>query len=366
MFYFQGGHPHWAIITLAIVLVPLVLCQIYSVVLMRSDYTKRQSVWSPILWHILLMGLPYRYVDLFKRVDSLPSHEVRYKLQEIQAIQTINAILQYCPQCIFQVFIIVHRNYAGLFTGITAGLAGFSFAWHLFLQCFSLATQRNPPEDYMITPGPNFSSNLRVNNLDNNSSSLATILTSTSSTSIAMDGNSVNFNPSLAEEALALKKNLQILEKTSSMDNRNLVPKEGKNVDKVKIFQFNKRRPIDYRGDDLEFINRIDQLEESSSETVPHNKSTIYYEVEEEDDLQKPHHSHGELSAFDNSFGAGDLSSMPRLKRKGICSSQEMLHLVDLMNENISADQVSDSLLGNNLTDQQQISPITNRVVSDQ
>lgn len=311
---------------------------------MRSDqhYSRGQSVWSPILWHISLMGLPYRYVDLFKRVDALPSHEVRYKLQEIQAIQTINAILQYCPQCIFQVFIIVHRNYACLFTGITAGLAGFSFAWHLFLQCFSLAQRSH--EDYKITPGPNFSSNLRVNNLENNSSSLATILTSTSSTSIAMDDHTtgmVNYNPSvthsLAEEALALKKNLQILEKTSSMDNRNLVQKEGKNVDKVKIFQFNKRRPI-YQGDDLDFIDRIDQLDDSE---VFQNKSTIYYEMPgQEDDLQKPQ-INGALPGFDNIL-PGDPSSMPRLKRKGICSSQEMLHLVDLMNENISADQVSE------------------------
>lgn len=321
----------------------MVLCQIYSVVLMRSDqhYTKGQSVWPPIFWHICLMGLPYRYMDLFKRVDQLPSYEVRYKLQEIQAIQTINAILQYCPQCIFQVFIIVHRNYACLFTGITAGLAGFSFAWHLFLQCFSLAQRTH--EDYKITPGPNFSSNLRVNNLDNNSSSLATILTSTSSMSIAIDdpARAVNYNPSaqhhsLAEEALALKKNLQILEKSSSTDNRNLVPKEGKNVDKVKIFQFNKRRPI-YQGDDLDLADRIDQLDESA---VVHNKSTVYYEMttEEDDDLQKPHHSH---RGFENvEADGGDPSSMPRLKRKGICSSQEMLHLVDLMNENIAADQV--------------------------
>lgn len=299
------------------------------------------------------MGLPYRYVDLFRRVDALPHHELRYKLQEIQAIQTINAILQYCPQCIFQVFIIIHRNYACLFTGITAGLAGFSFAWHLFLQCYSLA-QRGQ-DDYKITAGPNFSSNLRVNNLENNSSSLATIVTttSTSSTSIAIDEHQqqrhnhnhqrgvINYNPmatqqqSLAEEALALKKNLQILEKSSSMDNRNLVPKESKNVDKVKIFQFNKRKPI-YRGEDLDFIDRIDQLDESDLHQS-HNKSTVYYEMtgDFEDDLKKPHNT----SAFD-ALVPGDPNSMPRLKRKGICSSQEMLHLVDLMNENISADQV--------------------------
>lgn len=329
---------------------------------MRSDqhYTKGQPVWSPILWHICLMGLPYRYVDLFQRVDHLPSHEVRYKLQEIQAIQTINAILQYCPQCILQVFIIVHRNYACLFTGITAGLAGFSFAWHLFLQCYSLAQRSH--EDYKITAGPNFSSNLRVNNLENNSSSLATILTSTSSTtSIAIDADhsaTVNYNPgattSLAEEALALKKNLQILEKTSSMDNRNLVSKDGKSVDKVKIFQFNKRRPI-YQGDDLDFIDRIDQLDADTSDMHAQNKSTIYYEMtteeDDDDDLRKPHNNNnnsnnnnninGALSGYDNnSLSPGDPSSMPRLKRKGICSSQEMLHLVDLMNENIAADQV--------------------------
>lgn len=137
----------------------------------------------------------------------------------------------------------------------------------------------------------------------------------------------VSYNPS-AEEAAVLKKNLQILEKNSLMDNRNLVPKEGKSVEKVKIFQFNKRRPI-CSGDDED---RIDQLDESE---VFQNKSTIYYEMtEEDDDLQKPQ------GAFE-SVAAGELNSMPRLKRKGICSSQEMLHLVDLMNENISADQVS-------------------------
>lgn len=314
---------------------------------MRSDqhYPKGQSVLPPILWHILLMGLPYRYLHLLKRIDTLPSHEVRYKLQEIQAIQTINAILQYCPQCIFQVFIIMHRNFACLFTGISAGLAGFSFAWHLFLQCYSLA-QRNH-EDYKITAGPNFTSNLRVNNLENNSSSLATILTSTSSTSIAIHDDhagAVSYSPSAQEE---LKKNLKCLEKNSLMDNRNLVSREDKNVDKVKIFQFNnKRRPIgqqqqqqQQQGSDLNFIDRIDRLDESSLEAAAvQNKSTIYYEMteeeDEEDDLQKKPMANSGVGASDPS------AMMPRLKRKGICSSQEMLHLVDLMNENISADQV--------------------------
>lgn len=347
-FYFQGGHEQWALITVAIILLPLVLCQIYSVVLMRSDQhslssssgKQRPSVWSPILWHICLMGIPYRYLALFKRIDHMPSHEVRYKLQEIQAIQTINAILQYCPQSLFQVFIIMHRNFACLFTGISAGLAGFSFAWHLFLQCYTLS-QRNH-EDYKITAGPNFTSNLRVNNLENNSSSLATILTTTSSTSIAVDerNSAVNYNPAMgrAEEAAALKKNLKILEKNSLMDNRNLVSKEGKSVEKVKIFQFNKRRPI-YQGDEIDFIDSIEQMDESEA---MQNKSTIYFEMDEDeevDDLQKPSST---LSGFaSGSHSADAAGSMPRLKRKGICSSQEMLHLVDLMNENISADQVS-------------------------
>lgn len=120
-------------------------------------------------------------------------------------------------------------------------------------------------------------------------------------------------------------------------------------MDKVKIFQFNKRRPI-YQGDDLDFIDRIDQLEDSD---MVQNKSTIYYEMteEEDDDLRKPHNNHSASGALSglvdgHNLVPGDPSSMPRLKRKGICSSQEMLHLVDLMNENISADQVRK---GNNL-----------------
>lgn len=342
-YYFEGGYDQWAIITLAIIVVPLVLCQIYSVVLMRSDASVGHHT-SPVaacFWHVLLMGIPYRYQDIFCNVRNMSTYQFRYKLQELQAIQTVNAILQYCPQCIFQTFLIAHRHFACLLTAVSAGLACFSFAWHLFLQCYSLS-QRSQ-EEYKITAGPNFTSNFRVNNLENNnSSSLATIITtaSTIAASSAVPNGAagadiaIDFARNLAiDPESSLKKNLQILEKNSLMDNRNLASKGAKNVEKAKIFQFNKRRSIYH--EDLGGIHSVEHdTLDVSLEDRP-NKSTVYYEMSE--DPVKPNMMSGSMD--------DDLRTLPQLKRKGICSSQEMLHLVDLMNENISADQVSDDKL---------------------
>lgn len=329
-YYLSQNQIEWGTVTLMIILLPSVLCQIYSVMLMRSDVvqpTKKTSQASAIFWHVVLLGIPFRYYDIFWNVGQTPVNEVRHKIQEVQAIQTLNAFLQYFPQCICQTFLIVYYNFSCVFTGVSAGLSGFSFLWHLFFQCYSLL--KRGQEEYRISAGPNFTSNTRINNLENNSSSLATIVTTCDSTTSTLR----NEPPDFSAVESNLQKNLKILEKNSLMDNRNLAPKgTAKNVEKTKIFQFNKRRPIYQREED--------SIESDGFYNTSANKSTVYYEVDEGDCSKNRSVGEDDCLKPDPNGSGSDAPCFPQLKRKGICSSQEMLHLVDLMNENITADQV--------------------------
>lgn len=180
-----------------------------------------------------------------------------------------------------------------------------------------------------------------------------------------------------------LPQDLKPFEKASyKTDMKNFVgesKKHGtKNVEKMKIFGFNKRQPI-YEQEEF------DMMCDTS------NFSTIFYEVNDSNHLTSnkldnsrlsgasetkrrdmcksmddlPQTSHGKTNTFqklctstDNlqqtnrkdsrDDSLNDMDSLQNisdsrnslLKRKGICSSREMLHLVDIMSDNISPEQV--------------------------
>lgn len=42
---------------------------------------------------------------------------VRNMIREVNVLQTVNAILQYCPQFMFQAFLIVYKKYKCVITG---------------------------------------------------------------------------------------------------------------------------------------------------------------------------------------------------------------------------------------------------------
>lgn len=105
-------------------IVPSVLCQVYSLWLLRTD-----SSVSPraLLLHILLLGIPYRYQNILHKIarkdKSTPEDEehnievIVDRIRDVNAIQTVNAIFQYCPQFLYQSFLIVYRHYKYLLTG---------------------------------------------------------------------------------------------------------------------------------------------------------------------------------------------------------------------------------------------------------
>lgn len=43
---------------------------------------------------------------------------IKQRIRDVNAIQTVNAIFQYCPQFLFQSFLIVYRKYKCVITGI--------------------------------------------------------------------------------------------------------------------------------------------------------------------------------------------------------------------------------------------------------
>lgn len=109
---------------MTIVVVPSVLCQIYSLWLLRTDNNVSPRA---LMLHILLLGLPYRYQNILHKIarkdKSTPADEehnieiIVDRIRDVNAIQTVNAIFQYCPQFLFQSFLIVYRHYKYLLTG---------------------------------------------------------------------------------------------------------------------------------------------------------------------------------------------------------------------------------------------------------
>lgn len=218
--------------------------------------------------------------------------------------------------------------------------------------------------------------------LHSNEQSFMPISGNAESTGIANDSPIIDISHGI--DASNLPEDLKSFEKASyKTDMKNFVAskKHGtKNVEKTKLFGFNKRQPI-YEQEEF------DMMCEAS------NFSTIFFEVNDScmtsskldnskvpsqsnssepkvrdicksmDDLQpkgatKSNVCHKICSSTNNlkfteaKESSGDslhcLDSLQNisdsrnslLKRKGICSSQEMMHLVDMMSDNISPEQV--------------------------
>lgn len=123
-YYFVKNEVQYGVITLTIIVVPAVLCQIYSLWLLRSDSTVSARA---LMMHILLLGIPYRYQNILHKISrkdkSMAEDEehtielIVDRIRDVNAIQTVNAIFQYCPQFLFQSFLIVYRHYKYLMTG---------------------------------------------------------------------------------------------------------------------------------------------------------------------------------------------------------------------------------------------------------
>lgn len=138
-YYFMKNEVQYGVITLTIVIVPAVLCQIYSLWLLRSDSTVSARAF---MMHILLLGIPYRYQNVLHKISRKDKsmvedeeHTVELiidRIRDVNAIQTVNAIFQYCPQFLFQSFLIVYRHYKYLMTGIMI-IDFFKFNFNEFL-----------------------------------------------------------------------------------------------------------------------------------------------------------------------------------------------------------------------------------------
>lgn len=190
-------------------------------------------------------------------------------------------------------------------------------------------------------------------------------------------------------DASNLPEDLKTFEKASyKTDQKNFVESKkhgAKNVEKTKIFGFNKRQPIyeqeefDMMCDTANFSTIFFEVNDSnymtSSKLDNSRVSSIQADANDPklrdmcksmDDIQQcatynKASTHHKLSASTDNFKQIDLKDSPDdddspscldsmqnisdsrnslLKRKGICSSQEMLHLVDIMSDHISAEQV--------------------------
>lgn len=185
------------------------------------------------------------------------------------------------------------------------------------------------------------------------------------------------------------EENLKNLGKPSynTNDNNLIASKRNgpKNVEKRKLFAFNKRRPI-YEQEDfdmLETSNLSTVFFEINESNIGNNTSASRFAEPQSANSNKENDNCINENQVNSNFsnapavgrfsadGSPDNGSMSSdqlkscymkagsiddclddgslgitenrnslLKRKGICSSQEMLHLVDIMNEHISAEQV--------------------------
>lgn len=298
------------------------------------------------------------------------------------------------------------------FSGVSAGLAGFSFLWHVFIHFYYLIKrfhkiepfERFPNEHHQLqqhnptlsTLGHHHPSTVTPRIIDNLSTSfneqhhhrhLAAAAGSAGPSSLISNN--------LSQASVSLTDSLRNFEKpTYKTDDKNLMSKKtgiGKNVEKSNIFGFNKRRPI-YQHEEYDMMNE--------STVAAANLSTVFFEIDDSrncntssggkfnrstsnkdmDNFLNENSSNATMLSkamndFQYNFGAcddtdDDMDEVKReklmatggaikknaltsstmmlvgdnrnslLKRKGICSSQEMLHLVDIMNDHISAEQV--------------------------
>lgn len=321
-----------------------------------------------------------------------------------------------------------------MFKGVSAGLAGFSFLWHVFIHFYYLIKrfhkvdpfERYPNEHHHLHHNATSTSAGSGHHHHHSHPATTTRIIDNLSTSFndnqphhrqlgapgaSSAGPSSLISNNLSQASVSLTDSLRNFEKpTYKTDDNNLMSKKsgaGKNVEKSNIFGFNKRRPI-YQHEEF------DMNESCSSAVANANLSTVFFEI---DDSRMTNNSTAGASKFNRSmstsnkemdnflnenssnatmlskalndfqynFGAcddtdEDVDELKRekmmaagggaikkntltastmmlvadnrnslLKRKGICSSQEMLHLVDIMNDHISAEQVRGFKTWNNI-----------------
>lgn len=225
---------------------------------------------------------------------------------------------------------------------MSAGLAAFSLVWYLFIRFYYWSKRYNEEItfDCQQSNGP-------VQIIDNLTTSFNENIHNRQSNTLSVN----NFNQTNLTDLKNFEKSI------FKTDENNLSSKRhstNKNIEKTKIFNFNKRKPI------------YDQTNCDISEK--HDNSLIFFEFEESLASSKFDLS---MVPKDNSQYADDCSMMKKdfgkvagdeenivsitgnrnslLKRKGICSSQEMLYLVDILNDNISPDEVD--ILAKSLVD---------------
>lgn len=230
---------------------------------------------------------------------------------------------------------------------MSAGLAAFSLVWCLFIRFYYWTKRYNEEITFECQQ-----SNGPVQIIDNLTTSFNANAHNRHSNSSSHTANNLNQITNLTD----LKHFEKSIFKT---DEKNLSSKRhitNKNIEKMKIFNFNKRKPI------------YDQTNCDVSEK--HDNSLIFFEFEESlasskfdlstigakdiansytDDCSMVKKEFDKATGDDDKFVSipGNRNSL--LKRKGICSSQEMLYLVDILNDNISPDEVD--ILAKSLVD---------------
>lgn len=270
-----------------------------------------------------------------------------------------------------------------ILAGVSAGLACFSFIWHICIHFFYL--MKHIKADYRLNDHVSLSVPAQqatqiIDNLSTSfNSNTRSIISSAGVASDTIVDDGILSGPlQLAEVSVSnLSENFRDFEKQSyKTDVKNFVATkkhENKNVEKAKIFGFNKRRPI-YEKDDFDVTGENSQMStvffeisdscmtssklgnismeslDATADKEPtvfsHSMESLSFVGKRTMKAPKMCASTDDLKMSDDIFACSDSmlsisgSRNSLLKRKGICSSQEMLHLVDVMTDCISPEQI--------------------------
>lgn len=92
------------------------LCALCTVQLYKNQYT---------LISLIVFPFRFRYQNILRKIakdrgieeEAESAEIIIYRIRDVNAIQTVNAIFQYCPQFLFQSFLIIYRDYKCVITG---------------------------------------------------------------------------------------------------------------------------------------------------------------------------------------------------------------------------------------------------------
>ncbi|XP_055383190.1 GATA zinc finger domain-containing protein 13-like [Condylostylus longicornis] len=359
IYYLHASELKWGLITFAIILLPLIMCQFVSIVIfkVRNETFTKQMIFA----HLMLLCVPFRYQQILQKFDKnkvlrpnlIESIHIMFK--DVRNLETCNASFQYLPQFMFQAYIVIFEKYKCILTGISAGLAGFSFMWYIILHfyycCkkFDFENEKNTTIIHDETPLSR-TENMSIKNFDKD-----------------LNESIKNYEK---PKYKTYDKNFVTTAKTSE-----------KNIEKNKLFLFKENKD---KKDQLETTNDTYDFCDSN------NLSTVFYEIEDSQcsptkfnvsmtskntvDFQNENNINYAISVYDmkkhpktklnsglsiNDIDANcggdiitcksgatlcgaenlelgldlDLNHRAVMKRKAICSSQEMLHLFDIMQD---------------------------------